>query len=146
MYLSRWLMGEPESITSMFSSYTYRQVEDSAACIIRFRNGAIGVVESTLASFCSPYIMELYGTKGTYYVVEEGAKLALEGTEGLQTVEIPEECAALPAPLRQFVDSCVSGKPVLFGIDDALYLTELMDAAYRAAGEQRTVRIAELYE
>ena len=146
MYLARWLMGEPESVNSMFASYTYRQVEDSAVCSIRFKNHAIGVVESTLASFCSPYIMEIYGTKGTYYVTDDGARLAVDGTDGLQPAEIPEECAALPSPLRQFVDSCVQGKPVLFGIDDALGLTELMDAAYRSGREQRTVRIDELYE
>lgn len=146
MYLARWMMGEAESITSVFANYTFRQVEDSAVCSILFKNQAIGVVESTLASFCSPYIMEIYGTKGTYYVAEDGARLAKEGTDGLQPVEIPADCAALPCPLRQFVDSCVYGKPVLFGIEEALGLTELMDAAYRAGREARTVRIAELYE
>lgn len=123
MYLARWILGEAEEISATFAYYTFRQVEDSAACTIRFKNQAIGVVESSLAAFCAPYILEMYGTKGTYIVSESGALWATEATDGkLVPVDIPDDCKGTPHPLAQFVDSCVNGAPVRYDIDAAIGL------------------------
>ena len=147
MYLARWIFGEAESISSTFSYYTHHMVEDSAVCSILFKNNTIGVVESSLASICSPYILEIYGTEATYYVNEQGAMLSTkEADDELVPIEFPEDIKNLKAPLYQFIDSCVHGTPVLYDIDEAIGLTELMDAAYRSGREHRTVKISEVYE
>lgn len=147
MYLANWLFGKARSISSCFGHYTHRMVEDCAICTIAFENGVVGVSESTLASFCSPYMMELYGTEGTLIIRENTAQMATKDTDGkLVTVEIPEECKGVAAPIDQWVESCVEGSPVTFDIDAAVALTELMDGAYRAAKENRTILLKELYE
>lgn len=147
MYLANWLFGKAHSISSCFGHYTHRMVEDCAICTIQFENGVVGVSESTLASFCSPYMMELYGTQGTLIIQENSAQWATEATGGkLVPVEIPAEFMGMEKPIDQWINSCTKGTPVAFDIDAAVALTELMDGAYRAAREKRTVTLSELYQ
>ena len=49
--LLEWMMGDVESVTAMSSRALARiEAEDTAVAILRFRNGALGVVEATTAT------------------------------------------------------------------------------------------------
>ena len=77
MYLSRWILGRPVAITSLFNNYTGRQVEDNAVCLVEFENKALAVVETGFVSSGSPFSLELYGTKGSLLIggPENGIRL-----------------------------------------------------------------------
>lgn len=66
MYLMDWMLGEPLDVCVNAINYYGRDVEDNVCVTIRFRNGTLGVAESTCSTFYSPYLFELYGRKGTY--------------------------------------------------------------------------------
>lgn len=145
MYLSRWFLGNPVSIRSAFTYYTGRPVEDSAVCSVVYENNAIAVVESSLASYHSPYIMEIYGTKGSVFIREDLLEIkSSEMENGGVTVDPETLEKTVPSAIWQFVAAGTQKVKPIFDIDLAIGLTELMEGAYLAAKENRTVYFSEL--
>ena len=134
-YILDWFLGKPESIQSCFTNVTPRAVEDNAVCLFRYASGAIGVSETGFVSVADPYEFHLSGTKGAAYVRGKEAYDATEATEKqwVRAETLPE---APMSPLASWVDSFMNGKPSAFGIDEAVELSEIMDAAYRASGSR----------
>ncbi len=137
MYLSRWLLGEPESVSSTFGHVTGRAVEDNAVSVIRFRSGAIAVAETSLVSPGSPFMLELYGTKGSILVGGPDASVRLfsqvpgHETDGHTLIPAERLPQALPMPMTQWLDSIRSGENrVVFGLREGRELTEQMVMAY----------------
>ena len=143
MYLSRWLLGPPKRIVSVFNTVTGRAVDDNTVSVIEFENGAIAVNETSFTGFGGSYSLEIDGTEGGYRMLspDEGVQVRskhLEGSGWQQPVKMPEAHAK---PIDQWIAGCVHGIPIEFGLDDAIGLTELMEAAYMADGENRGVNI-----
>lgn len=142
MYLSRWFLGKPARIQSTFTNHTNRTVEDDAISVIGFENGAVAVSETSLVSPYTPKICEVYGTKGVILCENGRVRIrtdALKSKDDEGWIE-PELPKALPNPLRQWVDSCLYGKEVLFGLEEGRQLTELMENAYRAHFEKKEIQ------
>lgn len=139
MYLLNWLLGEPKTAQSVFSDVTNRRVEDNAVTILEFENGAIGVSETGFVSVYNPMTLEISGTEGCL-LVRNGVSYATKQTEGkwLTVEDLP---AALPSPVVQWANGEASQDGVTFGIDDAIMLTRMMEAAYKShrSGKKETV-------
>lgn len=131
MYTLNWLMGEPVSVLSMFTSVTGKPVEDNAVSVIEFKNGAIGVSETGFVSQDNPYTLELSGTKGALMVHGKDVSYCCGATEGKwQKVEkLPEE---IKLPIYQWIDAVNDGTPAPFGTDEAVALTKFMEGAYKS--------------
>lgn len=141
MYMANWLMGKPVRINSMFNNITPKPVDDNAVCTIEFENGGIAITETSLVNPFNPFMCEVYGTKGCIIGCDDDLKLRNEETMklvagGWITPKLPE---ALPHPIRQFIDGVLYGKEIIFGLKEARVLTELMEKAYIAHNENRTV-------
>ena len=141
MYLSRWLLGSPKRIVSVFNTVTGRAVDDNTVSVIEFENGAIAVNETSFTGFGGCYSLEIDGTEGGYRMPSpaEGVQVRskhLEGNAWQQPEKMP---GAHAKPIDQWIAGCVHGTPIEFGLDDAIQLTELMQAAYMADGENRGV-------
>lgn len=141
MYLASWLLGKPSRITSMFSYFTGREVEDNAQCSIEFANRAVALVETSLVTYNSPMMLEIYGTEGTLLISGNSIKLISrkmeEPVQGWITpAKLPQ---ALPHPLKQWVDGIVTGAPIPFGLEEGTRLTELLEAAYISHKQKRQV-------
>ena len=147
LYLARYIMGDVESVSSNFSDEILKkQVEDTAICSLKFKNGAIGTIES---SFCTPAIgvfeLAVYGTKGAYYARFGGCDCALLRIAGQPPRNIP--FAELPeaplSPVVQWVRACTLGESdEMCGIDQAVEMVKFMTAAYRSANEEgRRVKV-----
>ncbi|HEY5586169.1 MAG TPA: Gfo/Idh/MocA family oxidoreductase [Ruminiclostridium sp.] len=145
MYLSRWILGKPQRITSMFNSYTNRAVEDNAVCIIEYENKAIAVVETGFVSPDSPASLEIYGTKGSLVIggTENKVRLISKNIETpvqgwITPSTLPE---ALPRAAVQWIKGITEGAEIFFGLEEGMQLTELMEAAYVSHRERREVKI-----
>ena len=141
MYLCRWLLGQPKRIVSVFNTVTGRAVDDNTVSVIEFDNGAIAVNETSFTGFGGAYSLEIDGTEGGYRMLSpgEGGQVRskhLGGSGWQQPVELPK---ALAKPVDQWITGCVDGGSIEFGLDDAIQLTELMEAAYVADDENRSV-------
>ena len=141
MYMANWLMGKPVRINSMFNNITPKPVDDNAVCTIEFENGGIAITETSLVNPYNPFMCEVYGTKGCIIGCDNDLKMRNDETMklvegGWITPKMPE---ALPHPIRQFIDGVLYGKEIIFGLKEARVLTELMEKAYIAHNENRTV-------
>jgi len=140
MYLARWILGEPYRITSMFNHFTGRPVEDNAVSVIEFKNKAVAIVETAFVSTHSPFSLELYGTEGCLFVGGPEGKVQMITNKQPGGWFTPSELPkSLPSPIVQWVKGILEGTPITFGIEDAVQLTELMEAAYKSHREGRQV-------
>ena len=134
MYLARWLLGEPRRVVSVFSNITERAVEDNAVSVIEFENGAIGINETSFVAYPDSYSLELDGTEGGVRMLspKDGVEIRSDhlNSNGWKRVEaLPDRSVS---PIDQWISGCLDGTAIEFGLEEAVQLTELMDAAYRS--------------
>ncbi len=131
MYTLAWLLGEPITVQSTFTNVTDRPVEDNAVSVLTFKNGAIGVSETGFVSSGNPYTLEISGTDGAL-MIHNGLRYSGKDTGG-KWVEVTDLPAEQPLPVQQFADVAQrNGQIEEFGIEKAVRLTKIMDAAYRS--------------
>lgn len=131
MYTLAWLLGRPDTVQSCFGSVTGRPVEDNAVCLLGYRSGAVGVSETGFVSIADPHICEVSGTKGAVHVRGTSVSYANEETDR-KWVTVETLPAAPASPLYTWVDAFVNNTAAVYGIDQAVELSEIMDAAYRS--------------
>ncbi|MDO4630311.1 MAG: Gfo/Idh/MocA family oxidoreductase [Planctomycetia bacterium] len=92
--LLTWLMGPVVEIRSMFDCLDHEriEVEDTAAAVLRFENGAIGVIEASTAIYPG-YLkkVEIHGSKGSATIEEEDIVRWDFAEEQVEDAQIKEE-------------------------------------------------------
>jgi len=144
MYLVRHFLGMPESVTASFGYVTGKEVEDNAVVVLRYSEGALGVVEVGFVNSHSPFSIELHGTEGTllYGFPEETAIMRSNRGNGEWERLQPEE--RKPQAFSQWVDHILNGTEATDNVEAAIDLTKLMEASNRSVAEGRPIRIEEL--
>ncbi len=76
--LIQWLMGDVESVHAMTATLAHEriEVEDTAVAVVRFKNGALGVIEAATAAF--PGLLkrtEIHGDRGSARVEQDDITL-----------------------------------------------------------------------
>lgn len=76
--LLQWLMGDVETVCAMTDTLAHVriEVEDTAAAVLRFRNGALGVIEAATSTF--PGLLkrtEIHGDRGSARVEQDDITL-----------------------------------------------------------------------
>jgi predicted dehydrogenase len=159
--LALWLMGHPEPISVCGSTYNViaaekakREdkvftVEDLAAGIVKFANGATLMVEASWALNINEnehMITSLYGDKGglvqknrngTYdftaeVYTEEGGN---HYTKVLDRADVPA-----PSSYREFVSSIVEKRSPMATGHDGIRVQKILEGLYRSAAEGREIR------
>ncbi len=132
MYTLASLLGTPETVTSLFTRVTGKEVEDNAVSLLRFPGGVIGVSETGFLSRGNPYTLEISGSKGSL-MLHETLRVCDE-TTGMKWAEVTDLPPASPSPLQQWAQACLGGGgiPEELGLDAAVRLTALMEAAYQS--------------
>ncbi|HEY5562675.1 MAG TPA: Gfo/Idh/MocA family oxidoreductase [Clostridiaceae bacterium] len=141
MYLASWILGKPKRISSMFSYFTDRTVEDNSVCTIEFEDKAVAILETSLVTYNTPAMFEVYGTEGSLIICGDNIKLISKKMDKqfagwVTPTKLPEE---LPHSIRQWVDGIKKNTPIIFDTVAAIKLTELLEAAYIAHKEKREV-------
>ena len=131
MYILLWFLGEPLCISSAFTSVTGKPVEDNAVSLLTYENGAIGVSETGFVSRFGNFLVEVCGTEGAVRVTDsETIWTGLETDGKWIAAPLPQEPKS---PMEQWIDWVTKGVPAPeFGIEEAVRLTKLMEAAYTA--------------
>jgi 1,5-anhydro-D-fructose reductase (1,5-anhydro-D-mannitol-forming) len=166
VYLTRAFLGRPEGVSAIFGHVTGRAVDDNAVVILRYPNGAVGVVETAYVAQYSPFSIEVHGTRGSVIYRETGigeivalrqsgdaapvgdksfgpdGKLhirsdAVEGAEHQWLVrDVPD---ALPEAFDEWVNHIQRGTRATENIAIALDLTAIVEAATRSASTGQLV-------
>jgi 1,5-anhydro-D-fructose reductase (1,5-anhydro-D-mannitol-forming) len=147
MYLTRLLLGMPESVNATYGFVTGREVEDNAVAILQYGNGAIGIVEAGFVNPYSPFVIEAHGTRGSFIYSDHDRKLVYRsslqdgGEEWTFQSEFPQE---KPTAFDQWVSHIQQGTEATENIQIAMDLTKLMEAANQSAIAKQAVRIDSL--
>jgi len=70
--LLQWMMGDVSEITSHMGTLAHNriEVEDTAVAVLKFKSGALGVIEGTTSVYPGyPMKLEIHGTEGSAIVV-----------------------------------------------------------------------------
>ncbi|MDF2721925.1 MAG: oxidoreductase [Paenibacillus sp.] len=148
MYLTRLLLGLPDSVTTSYGYVTGREVEDNAVSVLRYGNGAIGIVEAGFVNKFSPFALEVHGTEGSLLFSTHDNKLVLRTSK--PGSEASQQWQALPlkdnreSAIQQWVGHIRNNTVATENIKLALDLTKLMEASNLSAESARAVELDEL--
>lgn len=153
-----WFMGgRPAEVTAMTArtAHDYIEAEDVGMALLRFPNGALGMVEGTVNTYHADMeeTLFLFGSEGT---VKLGGKAAnkvdfwhIAGDSRDAAAVNDESEAALPGvygrghvPLyADVVDAIMTHRPPRVTALDGMGALEVVLAIYKSAAEGRTVRL-----
>ena len=158
--LLQWYMGKVESVSAFSGLLSHQniEVEDTAVAILRFSNGALGVIEASTAVNPGFYRrIEILGSKGSIVAEEEKIltwKFDNETEEDNQIrmkysgdnasgggVSDPKAISDT-GHIRQFMDivrAIDSGTPPAIDAAEARKAVEIVLAIYRSANENKIV-------
>ena len=94
--LLQWLMGDVESVFGQVGTFTHERMEgeDNAVATLRFKSGAIGVIEgSTSVQPAQSRRIELHGEKGSAVINDDTVKISVTG--GSQDKDETDEDSAV---------------------------------------------------
>lgn len=140
------LAGQPVAVTAATSncSGTY-PVEDSAAVILEFADGCIGVAEASWAQHGGPSGVAIYGTRG-WATFRQSEALVRCGGEGFTTdrhgiLEPAPLPPPWPSPIHQWVSAALDGVTPQLRPEWGAQVTEVLQAAYVSSEEGRRVTL-----
>jgi 1,5-anhydro-D-fructose reductase (1,5-anhydro-D-mannitol-forming) len=147
MYLTRLFLGMPESVSANYGYVTGREVEDNAVVILRYPQGALGIVEAGFVNRYSPFTIEIHGTEGSLFYGTPEARLQvrsrpLGGDERWR--EISKLPPRQPMAFQQWVTHIQEGTTASENIQTAIDLTALMEAANLSVSSNQPIRLDSL--
>lgn len=117
--LLEWMLGEPESVVAMSRTALVNvEVEDTGVAIIRFRNGALGVVEATNAT--RPTDLE-----GSLSILGEKGAVVIGGF-AVNKIETWNFDPPMPEDETVF-ETCSESPPNVYGWGHIRYLEDVVD-------------------
>jgi UDP-N-acetylglucosamine 3-dehydrogenase len=143
--LARWFLGEVESVSGQVATLGKNiGVEDNGAAILKFRSGAIGVIEASWTSRPPLSATEIYGSEGRIIAGYPGLDVSILKHDGspvagfapqeiLQEYNPRDWLAASRDLARAFVaaiDGIAAASP---SGEDGLRAIEIIEACYRSS-------------
>ena len=141
MYLCLYLLGEPETVTSVFTEMYGKGADDNCISVLKYADGAIATSETAFVSKRCPFSIEVNGTGGSILINDLfGNEIFINTGDGMRRISAEEIGPNRPEPVFLFAESLRENKPMKFPIEDAVALTRLMEAAYKSAETGEPVR------
>lgn len=141
--LLRWMLGDVDSVSAIASTRLVNiEVEDTACAWLKFKNGALGIIEATTAARPLNHDLEasisILGENGVAIV--EGASVNKLNTWTLGNINLEQYCENPPNVygyghnhiIDNVVDVLTNGGKPLVTAKDALVSIELLHALYRS--------------
>ena len=150
--LLQWLFGAVVSVSAMVATRVHAiDVEDTAAAVLTFRNGAIGVIEAATSVFPGySRRLELTGSEGTL-VVEQDSLVATDLRSGRVAAAPSAGTAAVSATvgdalpharvLEDFIDAIRTGRAAACDAREGRKSVAIIEAIYQSARTGRLVPV-----
>ena len=127
MYILHWLLGDPLKAASAFTNVTVNSVEDNAATVFTFPDGAIGVNETAFVAPNDPFSLEVVGDKGAILAGGFLDRCCYNVGAGWVFPQLPKRD---PEPIDAWLDALDAGTEPPYGVEDAVALSKMMEMAY----------------
>jgi predicted dehydrogenase len=151
--LARWFMGEVDSVSGNVATLGKNiGVEDNGAAVLRFRSGAIGVIEASWTSRPALSATEIYGSEGRIMagyprldiavLKPDGSPVAgFERDEVMQRFD-PRDWLAASRELAQTFVAAIEGRaPASPSGEDGMRAIEIIEACYRSSRSGSTIKL-----
>ena len=104
--LLQWLMGDVDTIYGQTDIFTHKNIEgeDNAVAVLRYKNGAVGVIEgSTSVQPAQSRRIELHGKKGSVIIDDNNVEVKIESQQNSPATEENEtKSSGASSPLAGF--------------------------------------------
>lgn len=142
IYLANSLLGEPKRVSAVMGLPLGSETDEVATVLVEYENGKAAVLETSLISWNSPRLLELYGTEGSFISLNDKVTVNLkkDNQSEYKALDLPERSAM---PLTLFL-AAVAGEgevPEAYGLEAALKLTKVVVAAYESVNKGSFVAI-----
>ncbi|WP_430790696.1 Gfo/Idh/MocA family protein [Virgibacillus flavescens] len=143
IYLTNRLAGKAEAVTARLRMDEGKGVDQSAAVIVDYASGALGIIETGFMSYGSPFQLELYGTEGTLMCKDGDIQLKSIHRGDGSWVTLAEE-KSVPMPMEQWVGKIVNGKEPSITKEDVMNLTIINEAAALSHQNGQTTQVGKI--
>ena len=143
----RHLLGEIAEVSAMTGCFTYPDaapLDDTAAALMRFESGALGVLTTTLgAQVHRPHTaFTVLGTEGTVaFDTHDGSVLLSKSGSRTETV-LADASRGFNEQVAHFLDCIAHGRTPITSFSDQLASLRTVLAAYETAGIHRAAHVA----
>jgi predicted dehydrogenase len=146
MYLTRYFLGMPESVTGHYGYVTGREVEDNAVAVLSYPNGALGIAEVSFTNAYAPFTIEIHGTQGSllYGTPESKLTIRIASLPNKQWIVRQDMPGDQPSPFEQWVAHVQNGTWADTNVQIAIDLTKLMEASNLSAKMKQPVYLDSL--
>ncbi len=155
--LLQWLMGSVESVFAQSGTFTHQlEGEDSVVATIRFKSGAIGVIQaSTSVQPAQPRRIEIHGEKGSAIINGDDIELSIEKEDRAVDAKEETQSAGASSPLagfstkphrRQFeaiVEAISNNKKPPVSGDESMKSLAIVKAIYESAKTNTMINMDE---
>ena len=142
LYLSAHLLGMPDEVSAVYSSFTGRAVDDHSIVAMVYSNGALGVAEASFLGASAPFLVEAHGTEGSLlYDPSGGIRTRHRDAERWSAVRVPADGGS---PFGRWIELSSEGKTDPENVRAALELSALAEASNLSAREGRPVQPSKL--
>jgi predicted dehydrogenase len=142
-----WLLGDARSVSATAERFEHwHDIEDQANVSIQFASRAHGSLDQSGCSRVPRDAIAVWGTEGVATVEDiEGTRLQLQIGANSETIETSLRSPSTHRPLvTDFVRALNGSGDVRCSGADALRTTQILELAYRAARERRTLAVPSL--
>ena len=132
--LFQYIMGEVDEVFAYCATRGHERidVEDLCMASVRFKNGALGILEASTVAMPGFYTrIDINGSRGSVILQNNSVKeWKIEGEEAYETqeTEFPHRLQ-----LEEITESILNGKPSLVNGREALKVLQVVEAIYRSA-------------
>lgn len=160
--LLQWFMGDVETVTALTATLAHEriEVEDTAVVALRFKNGALGVIEAATSAF--PGLLkrtEIHGSKGSARVEQDDVTLwEFEHPEIADEAILAKMAAAKGDKagasdprginhaghrnqLADFLRAIIENRPAAVDGREGRKSVEIIRAIYESAKQERAIRL-----
>jgi predicted dehydrogenase len=139
VYVLGGLFGAPKRVTALMTELFGTGSDENTIAVAEFEGGILATMETAFVTQGVPDLLEVYGTGGAVYV--RGGEVAQNIGDGMEAVPPEALPEGKPSPLSQFIQACLDGvaEPEGLGLEDALLMTRITEAAYAADQSGKTV-------
>lgn len=147
--LLQWFVGPVEHLYGLYGTYTHNiDVEDVAVAALKFKNGALGIIEGTVSMpkehqvtkisiLGSKGLIELSGTEITIWSLEEGKEVKEEKPQE-ETLKVKPTGHMLQ--IRDFVNAIIEDREPLVNGEEGRKALEIITAIYLSSRTGRPVK------
>jgi 1,5-anhydro-D-fructose reductase (1,5-anhydro-D-mannitol-forming) len=154
LYITTYLLGEPETVYARFAHVTNRELEDSASVLMDFADGAHVSVDVSFVMKGAPSMqIEVIGTEGSVFYrggAEPASKGPSTGTVFEKRMDYPNRITNLvlgecPGPtVGAWAEHVATGTRADSNIGYSLGLSLITEAAYQSAATGLPVSVSTL--